>query len=224
MDEKNQPQADPEFERANRKGSFASSIGRIPLWAKVTVTLLILFVGGLGYMKRFYPANSLNQSATTHEQSDSDLDEGQAQDRGKAMDGEFVTNDGKPTSLANFKDKVTVVTFWASWCTPCIVELPTFSKVKQELGSKGLEVVAINLDDEESAAKEFIQENWNPAKMAFDPFFDPKRVMMKNFNVETIPSTFVLDRKGRIAMSAVGSQDWGDPRILDNIRQIVNEK
>ena len=222
-----EPKPDPEFERANR----THPLSRIPLWAKITLTALIVFVVGVGFLK-----NSLNQRAATNEVAASDLDQGPTnglpgkegdtitQDRGKAMEGDFVSLDGKPATLTGLRDKVTLVTFWASWCTPCVVELPTFSKVKQEFGDKGLEIVAINLDDEESAAREFIQENWNPAKMPFDSFLDPKRSMMKAFNVETIPSTFVLDRKGRIAMSAVGSQDWGDSKLIESIRQIVNEK
>ncbi len=73
------------------------------------------------------------------------------------LDSVFPDLEGKPHSLAEWKGKVVILNFWATWCSPCLEEIPEFIKLQNELGSKGLQFIGILTDDEADEAKDFIK-------------------------------------------------------------------
>jgi peroxiredoxin len=105
--------------------------------------------------------------------------------------------DGKPLSVAKFKGKVVLVDFWATWCAPCVAELPNVLKAYQDYHAKGFEIVGISLDSDEQKTRTFINEK----KMAWPQFFDGKgwdNRLATQYGVHAIPATYLLDGEGKV--------------------------
>ncbi len=105
--------------------------------------------------------------------------------------------DGKPLSIAAYKGKVVLVDFWATWCGPCIAELPNVLKTFSKYHDKGLEIVGISLDSDKDKLTKFIADK----KMTWPQYFDGqgwKNKLAAKYGVNSIPATYLLDKDGMI--------------------------
>ncbi len=100
---------------------------------------------------------------------------------------------GKPVSLADFKGKVVVLDFWATWCPPCRREIPDFITLQGEYGPRGVQIVGIALDEPEKVHA-FARENG----MNYPVLLGSDDVSMRYGGIEGIPTTFIIDRSGKI--------------------------
>lgn len=104
---------------------------------------------------------------------------------------------GQPLSIAKFKGKIVLIDFWATWCGPCVAELPNVLAAYGKYHAKGFEVIGISLDKDEAVLKKFIEEK----KMPWPQYFDGKGWQSKlgqKYGIDSIPATFLLDREGKI--------------------------
>lgn len=108
--------------------------------------------------------------------------------------------DGATVRLGEFKGKVVVVDFWASWCAPCRVTFPALNRMHEEFASKGVEVLAINVDERRHDLDAFLAEQPHSMRV----LLDPKAAATNAFNVRAVPTAFVIDRQGVIRFSHVG--------------------
>jgi thiol-disulfide isomerase/thioredoxin len=105
--------------------------------------------------------------------------------------------DGKPLSIAKYKGKVVLVDFWATWCGPCVAELPNVLKAYDDYHAKGFEIVGISLDSDEQKTRAFLKER----KMAWPQYFDGKgwdNKLAVQYGVHAIPATYLLDAEGKV--------------------------
>ena len=100
---------------------------------------------------------------------------------------------GQSVSLADFKGKVVILDFWATWCPPCKREIPDFIKLHSEYGSKGVQIVGIALDQLDKV-KAFVKENG----MNYPVLMGTNEVAASYGGVEAIPTTFLIDKSGKI--------------------------
>jgi cytochrome c biogenesis protein CcmG/thiol:disulfide interchange protein DsbE len=110
---------------------------------------------------------------------------------------------GKSVSLAEYKGKVVLVNFWATWCPPCRQEVPDFVKVQQDLRPKGFEIVGISLDDGPEPVVGFVKEQGVNYAVAMGN----SEVAQQYGGVRAIPTSFLLDREGKVVQQFQGAID-----------------
>ena len=119
----------------------------------------------------------------------------------KALDFSLPTLDGKGmVSLSDYRGEVVYLTFWASWCVPCRQEMPYLAQLWERHYENGFRVIAINVDEDLTAALEFAAEQDVP----FPLVRDEGRVLSKQYRVPGFPTHYVVDRRGRIRYSGLG--------------------
>ncbi|WP_328969081.1 TlpA family protein disulfide reductase [Streptomyces sp. NBC_00239] len=144
-------------------------------------------------------------------------------DRKPAPKLDGATVDGGTLDVADLKGKVVVLNVWGSWCAPCRAEAPHFATVSKDLKSKGVEFVGINIRNTTQAAQAFDEEFGIPYRSLHDP--DSKlllRFPKGTLSLQTIPSTLVLDRDGKIAARALIG--LGEDQLRKMIEPIAAEK
>jgi len=108
--------------------------------------------------------------------------------------------EGRVRTLSEFKGRVVLVDFWASWCAPCKASFPALDALHEEFHGDGLEVVAINVDEDPKSAQAFLAGR-SPSMTVL---FDPKGRSPEDFNVEGMPSSFLIDREGSVRFRHMG--------------------
>jgi thiol-disulfide isomerase/thioredoxin len=105
-----------------------------------------------------------------------------------------------PAALAPVEGRVIWVDFWASWCVPCRRSFPWLNSMQRKYGPQGLQIIAVNLDKDRALADQFLAEV--PAEFALR--FDPAAALAKEFGVQAMPSSFLLDADGHVLASHAG--------------------
>ncbi|MCA9516860.1 MAG: TlpA family protein disulfide reductase [Myxococcales bacterium] len=125
---------------------------------------------------------------------------GELPDQSAVAEVSLVDVDGNPHSLAEFRGKVVLLDFWATWCAPCLESLPLYDTWQQDLGDQGLVVVAVSVDEEDAPVASFA------AKYAphVTVLRDAKGDAASRFGLPKMPTAFVLDRSGRIVEAHPG--------------------
>jgi peroxiredoxin len=119
---------------------------------------------------------------------------------------------GKIYKLSEFKGKVVLLHFWASWCPPCLGELPHFMELAQTLQGKQIQVLAVSLDESWQAAHKVLPTDRLPQGVV--SLIDPKTKVSENFGSYAFPETYLISPKGEIITKWVGPQDWKSPEFL----------
>ena len=114
----------------------------------------------------------------------------------------FKDTNGKKVSLSDFKGKVILLDFWATWCVPCKQEIPGFIELQNRFGNRGLQVVGLSVDDPLSAAKTYAAQ----MKMNYPVLLaEGKEDILKAYDpIPSIPVSIIIDRRGRIAARHIG--------------------
>lgn len=130
---------------------------------------------------------------------------------------------GQKVSLSGLKGKVVLIDFWASWCGPCKQEMPFLVELYKAYKDKGLEIVAINLDTQEKNMQHFItQLSSSPEfKLTFKIIHDPKAQIGGKYKLEGMPSTFLIDRQGRIRYRYTGFHPSKKENYKSDLEQLL---
>ena len=124
---------------------------------------------------------------------------------------------GQTVSLSLLKGKVIFLNFWATWCAPCRAEMPSMERIYKELKDEGLEIVAVNLQENRKHVQKFVDE----FRLSFKVLLDKTGRVGQSYGTRYIPTTYIIDKNGIILAGAVGPRDWYTPEILSLFREIL---
>jgi peroxiredoxin len=140
----------------------------------------------------------------------------------KAFPVDFVLPDlhGNSVRLSNFRGRVVLVNFWATWCYPCRAEMPSMEALYQRYRSKGFTILAISSDlqGSESVAP-FVRQY----QLTFPVLLDPGNVVGTHLQVHGIPTSYLLDKQGQITGMELGAKNWHSPKIRQRIEALLAE-
>ena len=128
--------------------------------------------------------------------------------------------DGKMVSLADYKGKVVLLNIWATWCPPCVEEMPSMEKLYQELKGESFEILAVSIDvSGAKAVLPFMIEN----KLSFPALTDSKGDMKSLYQTTGVPESFIIDEEGIIVEKVIGPRDWASPDAIRYFRNLIQK-
>jgi peroxiredoxin len=128
--------------------------------------------------------------------------------------------DGNAVSLSEYRGKVVLLNFWATWCGPCRVEMPAMEALYRSMKSKGLEILAVSVDQEGTAVTRPFQESMG---LSFPILHDLDYQVGLTYGARTLPMTFAVDRNGTIRQLIFGARDWNSPEARRGIEEVLQE-
>ena len=177
----------------------------------LVLTLLVSIGGGLFYWNsRSWDAQSLPESYKVLE----DLEK-------KGIHHapiQFKSLEGQSVSLESFKGKIVILSFWATWCEPCVEEFPSFIKLLDEFPEKVV-LVAISHDEKEEDVKDFVSA-FNGYRKNLILALDKNKSLSKSFKVDRLPEGFVFDGDGKLLKKIIGIQDWASEGAIEFFKAI----
>jgi len=130
---------------------------------------------------------------------------------------DFTVRDSDHTvTLSQFKGQVVVLNFWATWCPPCIEEMPSLVQMQQRMKSRGVTVLAVSVDADDNAYHHFLQNHGVNLLAVRDP--DQKSNSL--YGTFKFPETYIVDRNGVVRRKFIGAVDWTEPEILDFLSKL----
>lgn len=133
----------------------------------------------------------------------------------------FKTLDGDDASYDAFKGKVVLINFWATWCIPCVKEMPSLNKLAKTIGKDRFAVLALSLDGPTRAkVAPFIRDK---ELTALDVYLDDKRAAYGKLDVLVLPTSILVDKQGREVGRLAGEAEWDTPEAVALIRHLLDE-
>lgn len=134
------------------------------------------------------------------------------------LSGTFLNLEGEEVSLLDpdAEGNVVFLNLWATWCGPCLAEMPAMASLYQQLSGSGFSMVAVSEEDPETV-REFLADSPYPFKI----LMDPENVLGNRFAVIAIPSTFIIDREGRLALRQTGAYHWDAAEVVEQFEPLL---
>ena len=130
----------------------------------------------------------------------------------------LTTLDGESATLSQFKGKVVFLNFWATWCGPCRIEMPSMESLYNQYKDKGFEILAVNSGESRQQVEDFMKEN----SFSFPALLDESGKVSSSYGIQAIPTTFLLNSEGKIVLRLVGSIRWDTPKVYAAIETLLN--
>ena len=124
---------------------------------------------------------------------------------------------GNKHRLKDYRGKVVVLNFWATWCPPCVEEIPSLGHLQQAFSKDDLVVLSVDIGDNKNDVQAFLQQ----VPAAFPVLLNPDGSTVKQWNIIAFPTTFIIDAYGTIRLTYYGGLEWDKPDIVEQLRELV---
>jgi peroxiredoxin len=125
---------------------------------------------------------------------------------------DFTVRDSEHSvTLSQLKGQIVVLNFWATWCAPCVEEVPSLVQMQQRMKSKGVTVLAVSVDADDNEYRRFVKNHSVNLLTVRDP--DQKSNAL--YGTSKFPETYIIDRNGMVRRKFIGAVDWTEPEIID---------
>lgn len=181
----------------------------------LNVRLLIIIVVGAIVALSCFAVYSMLRGDNAAEHTDlGNLDNYKAAKELKVLPAiHFLDGAGKDTTLDSFRGKVVVLNLWATWCTPCVAEMPTLDSLQQKMGSRDVVVMALSID---RGGVDTVREFFDRVGVRHLPVFvDPTMRAQSTLSAFGLPTTIILDREGRERGRLLGPAEWDSARAIE---------
>jgi thiol-disulfide isomerase/thioredoxin len=131
----------------------------------------------------------------------------------------FTTLSGEPASLAEFRGKVVLLNLWATWCAPCVQEMPSLERLQAQFGGNDFTVIALSSDRAGARVVEPFLENLGLKQL--HPYLDPKSTATRMLGARGLPTTLLIDREGREIGRLEGGAQWDGPAAQALLRHYL---
>jgi peroxiredoxin len=123
--------------------------------------------------------------------------------------------EGGEVDIASLRGRLVVLNFWATWCPPCVQEMPSLERLHRTLGKEGLSVVSVSVDEDEGVLRRFVKEHG----VNFPVLRDPGGRIAASYRTTGYPETFEIDAQGVLLEHYVGPAEWSTPEALEHFRK-----
>lgn len=124
---------------------------------------------------------------------------------------------GKTYRLSDLRGNLVFVNFWATWCVPCLLEMPAMDRLNRKMKGKPFRMIAVNVGESEAQVRKFAGER----NFSFDIVLDPRGEISEAFNANRLPMTYLVDREGNIIRRAVGAREWDRPVVVRVLEHLI---
>jgi peroxiredoxin len=125
---------------------------------------------------------------------------------------------GRPVHLAALRGKVVFINVWATWCPPCIEEMPTIQRLYERLHDRGVAVLAISID---ALGAQVVAPFMEQYGLTFPALLDPTERIVHLYHTGGVPESFVVDKQGRLVDKVVGPRDWAHPQVIAMFERLL---
>jgi len=134
------------------------------------------------------------------------------------LSGQFKSLDGGNVSLGDYSGRVLFLNVWATWCGPCRQEMPSMAELYRDFSRQGLSMVAVSSEDVDT-----VRDYASSARYPFTILTDPEDVLSQRFGVNAIPTTFIVDKQGKLVYQHVGFNNWSSSAVREQIRDLLEQ-
>ncbi len=134
------------------------------------------------------------------------------------------TESGAEMSPRNFGGKVLILNFWASWCAPCVQEMPSLNEIQKMFASQGLVVLGVNIDRRDDLYRNMLKK----FQISFATARDPEENINYRYGTYKVPESYIIDRNGKVVQKYAGLPDvngdwklWTDPQIVSYVKSLL---
>jgi len=136
----------------------------------------------------------------------------------QALDFMGISASGKPVRLSDLKGNIVLLNFWATWCVPCLEEMPSMDRLNRQMQGKKFKVLAVDLQETADQVQQFAKNN----RFSFELVLDPAGEISHHYGVLRIPVSYIIDQKGFIIRRAVGARVWDSKEAVAFFNRLLS--
>ncbi|KXJ56655.1 MAG: thiol-disulfide isomerase/thioredoxin [Neptuniibacter pectenicola] len=133
---------------------------------------------------------------------------------------ELQNTDNEAVDLSAYKGKILLLNFWATWCPPCVKEMPSMQRLRNHFSEQPFEIIAINIGESSTAVSSFLLEL--DTELTFPILLDEEGKSYQVFGIRGLPMTLLLDKQGELLSRTLGGKDWDSAASIQLVQAALN--